>query len=81
VSLAAIYERLTPIVRDVFEDDALTASEDLTAENVEGWDSFAHLRLIMTAERTFAIAFSAQEIIDVRTLGDLATLIAAKTAS
>ncbi len=81
MSLALIYEQLTPIVRDVFENDELVASDGLRADDVEGWDSFAHLRLIMTAERTFAVAFSGEEIVGIRTLEDLATLIAAKTGT
>jgi acyl carrier protein len=79
--LSQIYDRLTPIVRDVFDDESLIATPDLHADAVEGWDSFAHLRLILSAERAFDVAFTAEEIVKLRNLGDLASLIAAKSPS
>ena len=80
MALDPIYQRLTEILRDVFDDDTLTARPDLTANQVEGWDSFAHLRLIFTVEKSFGINFSASQISSLKNVGELAELIAAKTA-
>ena len=74
----AIYARLTDILRDVFDDDDLIASADLTADDVDGWDSLSHLRLVMTVQKTFGIKFSAAETGGLKRLGDLASLIGAK---
>ena len=49
----AIYERLTGILRDVFDDDAITARPDLTAADVPDWDSLAHLRVMFNVEKAF----------------------------
>jgi acyl carrier protein len=74
----AIYQQLTTILRDVFDDDALVARADLTADDVEEWDSLSHLRLITTVQKTFGIKFSAAEVGKLGNVGDLARLIQAK---
>ena len=75
-----IYPRLTAIMRDVFDDEAVVARPDLTADDVEEWDSLSHLRLIMTVQKAFGVKFSAAEVGGLSKVGDLASLIQAKTA-
>ena len=76
-----ISRRLTDILRDVFDDDRLEVTPDLTADRVAGWDSFMHLRLILTIERAFGVDFAASEITSPKNVGELAELIAAKAAA
>jgi len=78
VSLDEIYQRLTEILREVFDDDTVTARPDLTADQVAGWDSFAHLRVIFTVEQAFGVSFAASEISGLKNVGELAQLIQAK---
>ncbi|MBV8726429.1 MAG: acyl carrier protein [Candidatus Eremiobacteraeota bacterium] len=75
-----IYQQLTELLKDVFDDDTLVARSDLTADQVAGWDSFAHLRLIFSVEKKFGISFAASEITSLQNVGDLARLITSKTA-
>lgn len=74
----AIYERLTAIFRDVFDDDALVLTPELTAKNVDGWDSLTHVRSLLSAERAFGIKFTTAEIGRLEKVGDLAALIQAR---
>jgi acyl carrier protein len=74
-----IYERLTTIFDDVFDTDSLILTPDLTAKDVDGWDSLAHIRLIVTIEKAFKIKFSASEIGRLENVGDLAALIQSRT--
>jgi acyl carrier protein len=76
----AIYAKLTTIMRDVFDDDALVARPDLTADDVEEWDSLSHLRLVMTVQKAFGVKFSASETGKLKNVGELAELIRAKAA-
>jgi acyl carrier protein len=76
----AIYERLTDILRDVFDDDAITARPDLTAADVPDWDSLAHLRVMFNVEKAFGVKFAAAEIARLENVGELAALIEAKAA-
>ena len=57
MSLDGVYQKLTEILRDVFDEDALVAVPELTADQVDGWDSFAHLRLIFAVEKSFGVRF------------------------
>jgi acyl carrier protein len=75
---AGIYERLTQILCDVFDDDSLRATPGLTANDVEGWDSLTHIRLLLTIEKSFGIKFSTSEIGKLETVGDLAALLQAR---
>ena len=75
-----IYARLTEIIRDFFDDDSITATPALSAKDVDGWDSLAHVRLILTIERTFHISFTASEIGRLKNVGELAGLIEAKAS-
>jgi acyl carrier protein len=75
-----IYTKLTAIFHDVFDDESLVLRPDLTADDVDDWDSLSHLRMIMTVQSEFGIKLSASEIGQLKNVGDLATLIGAKTA-
>ena len=77
----AIIERLTPIFRDVLDDDTLVVSSDTKASDVDGWDSLAHIRLIVSIEKTLAMRFSAQEVSALKNVGDLVALILRKKAN
>lgn len=70
-----IYERLETIFRDVFDDDSLLVTSDLTARDVEGWDSMMNVQLMLSVERAFNVHFSASQIASLGKVGDLAALI------
>jgi acyl carrier protein len=74
-----IFARLTEIFDDVFDDDSIVVTPALSAKDVDGWDSLTHIRLILTVERAFKVKFSTSEIGKMATVGDLATLIKART--
>lgn len=74
-----ILEQLSEIMRDVFDDDTIVAHPEMTASEVDGWDSFAHLRLIFAIEKSFKVKFSASQITSMKNVGELADIIRAKT--
>jgi len=71
-------ETLTGIIRQVFEDDALVARDDMTAADVEKWDSLSHIDLITTIERAFRVRLTTREVTSLKNLGDAADLIQKK---
>jgi acyl carrier protein len=76
-----IYAQLTTIFHDIFDDDALVLTPDLTAAEVPEWDSFNHINLIVAVESRFKITFQTAEIEQLHTVGHLVDLIAAKLAA
>jgi acyl carrier protein len=76
-----IYTQLTTVFQDVFDDDTLVLSPELTAADVPDWDSFNHINLIVAIESRFKIKFQTAELEQLHTVGHLADLIAAKLAA
>ena len=74
-----IYSRLTKVFEDVFEDGSILVTPELSAKDVNGWDSLTHIRLMLTVEKAFKIKFSTSEIGKLQNVGDLVRLIEAKT--
>jgi acyl carrier protein len=76
---ASIYGKLTSIFREVFDNDELVATPELSAENVLGWDSVNHIRLVISIEKVFNIRFGVGEIDGLKNVGELVDLIQRKT--
>lgn len=73
-----IYQKLTTIFRDVFDEDNLLVKPDTTADDVDGWDSLTHVRLVLAVSKAFGVKFSAAEIGGMKNVGEFATLIEQK---
>ena len=76
-----LIERLTEIFREVFDDDDVTLSPELTADDVEGWDSLSHVNLIVTIETRFNIRFNQKELLTFKNVGDLMASIENKVSA
>ena len=75
-----IYERLNTVFHAVFFDDSIHVSAETTAPDVDGWDSVAHVNLMVAVEAEFGVEFTTQELESLETVGDMARLVAARTA-
>jgi len=73
-----ILEKLSGVFHEVFDDDTIDVKPELTAKDVDEWDSLAHIRLMLSVERAFQIKFSASEIGKLKNVGELAELIGRK---
>jgi acyl carrier protein len=80
-----IREQVQDIFRDVFDDPTLLISDQLTAEDVDGWDSLAHINLIVAIEKRLRVKFATVEISrlkeDGANVGSLMELLARKLKS
>jgi acyl carrier protein len=75
-----IYQKLAGIFQNVFDDDSIEVRPELTADDVEEWDSLSHIRLVLTVEKAFGVKFSASEIGKLKNVGEFVALIRAKAA-
>ena len=73
-----IFEKLSVIFRDVMDNDEIVLEENTTAEDIEEWDSLAHVQLIEKIEAVFGVRFSAKEMTSWDELGELVDSILAK---
>ena len=74
----AVYDKLTTVFRDVFDEDDLVLKPETTADDVEGWDSLTHIRLVLAVSKAFGLKFSASEVGGFKNVGEFADVIAAK---
>ena len=54
---------------------------DATADDVPGWDSFAHVNLIVAIEEAFDVTFTTTEIGAIKSVGDIIRALEAKHAA
>ena len=73
-------EKLAQIFRAVFDDSTIVPVPTMTADDVEEWDSLAHIRLMVAIERAFGIKFATSEINGYENVGELVAAIDAKIA-
>lgn len=74
----AIYDQLDQIFRDTLDNEDIHLTETTTAGEVPGWDSLAHISLILAIEQHFKIRFSTTEIGGLSNVGELVDLIKAQ---
>ncbi|HTP27420.1 MAG TPA: acyl carrier protein [Anaeromyxobacteraceae bacterium] len=72
---AEVHEKLTGVFRSVFDDPELTIGETTTAKDVRGWDSIAHVSLIVAVEKAFRLRFTTKEVQALANVGDFIRLI------
>lgn len=70
--------KLSGIFRTVFNNQSLLLRNELTANDVEGWNSLTHMILIAEIEKSFAIKFKLKDLNKMRNIGDMIEIISSK---
>jgi acyl carrier protein len=73
--------KLTLIIRRVFERDDLEVTDNTSAADVPGWDSFKMIEIIMDVEKEFSITISTRDMDEIRNVADFVLRISDKIAS
>lgn len=73
-----IYQDLNEIFKEILELDEVNLTDSTTADEVEGWDSLAHISLISEVERHFKVKLTMKEIVNLHNVGEMVELIQAK---
>ena len=76
----AITSTLKSVFQKVLEEKDITITREMTAQDVEKWDSLRHVQLISEVESAFGIKFKLREIMSMNNVGDLIDLIDIKKA-
>lgn len=71
-------EQVNEIFRDVFDDDDIVISDEMTAADIEDWDSLEQINLLVAMERRFKIKFSVGEVEGLKNVGEMIDLIERK---
>jgi len=73
-----VRDKLNGIFQEVFKDDDIEIKPETTANDVDGWDSFSHVTLIVAIETRFNIKFSLRETMSFKNVGDMMKCIERK---
>ncbi len=72
---AEIYAGLTAIFRETFADLTLALRSEMSAADIDGWDSLKMVMIIMAVEERFDIRLRTREMDQLRCVGDFVALI------
>ena len=70
--------KLKSVFQKVLEENDITITREMTAQDIEKWDSLRHIQMINEVERAFGIKFKLREVLRMKNVGDLIDLIHAK---
>lgn len=68
------------ILRSIFGDDSLVITRETDANQIDAWDSLTHMQIIAAIEKEFKVRFALGELQALKNVGDMADLIASKSA-
>lgn len=71
-------ERVNEIFCEVFDDESIKIASEMTANDIDSWDSLSHVNLIIAIETNFNIRFSQKELLTLKKVGDLLDCIRSK---
>jgi acyl carrier protein len=78
---AEITEKLTRVFREVFDDESIVLRDEMTAKDVQNWNSVSHIDMICMVEESFDIRLTTREVAVLKSVGELISLIEEKTAA
>ena len=70
-----VFEKLTEVFRDVFDNDEIEIGDSTVAGDINGWDSLMHITLIGTVEDEFDVKFAMKDVVGMKNVGEMVDLI------
>ncbi len=70
-----VYDKLTVIFRDIFDDDTIKISSETSAADIEDWDSLEHINLISAIEKKFKMRFNMKQVSTMKNVGEMVSII------
>ena len=74
----SIKNRLNEVFREVFDRADIEIFEDMTAKDIEEWDSLMHVVLVVAVEKEFGIRLNAAEVGKLENVGQMLTILEAR---
>jgi acyl carrier protein len=75
VNSGETYSQVCDIITDVLDRPDLEIEAESSAANVDGWDSFNQINIIVAIEARFGIKINTAEIEELHDVGELVDLI------
>lgn len=76
-----ILVRVRSIIRSQLDDQAIDITDETVIDTMDGWDSVAHVQIIVAVEAQFSIRFAPDEYMEFQSVGELIDCLSKKLAS
>jgi len=76
-----VMKELTDVFQMVFDDDSIALTPEMTADDLDAWDSMSHVTLLMAVEDHFNVVFENWEIMNLPDVGALRDLAQKKLSA
>ena len=70
-----VFERLNKVFQEVFDDETIEVNDDTTSEDIDDWDSFEHINLIVAVEEEFSIKIPMGKVVTMKNVAEMADII------
>ena len=70
-----VYERLNQVFREELDDETIELHDETVASDVDGWDSFEHVNLIVAVEEEFQFKIPMNKVISMKNVGEMVDII------
>jgi len=72
--------RVQATFRDIFDNPSMEIRDEMSAKDLEDWDSLTHINLVTAIEKEFKTRFALAEIQDLKNVGEMIDLTLRKVA-
>lgn len=66
------------IFREVFDDEEIVLTEEMSSADLEDWDSIEHINIVLQLEQHFGIKVDMGEMVELNTIGNIVNIIEKK---
>ncbi len=73
-----IKNRISDVLISILEHKNFEMHDELTARDVDGWDSLSHMMIITKIEEEFSIRFKLRDLNKLKNMGSLVSVIQSK---
>lgn len=71
-------EKIKQVFNSVFQVSPEQVSDTLSPQDVSGWDSLGHVRLVTALQEQFGVEFDVDEIMSMENVAEIKKIIAAR---
>lgn len=73
-----VFERLSKIFIDIMDNENIVLYDRTTSDDIDEWDSLAHIQLVVAMEKEFNVKFTSMEILSWKNVGEMIDCILKK---
>jgi acyl carrier protein len=66
-----VLQEVNEIFKEVLDDESIVLNYESNSDNIDDWDSLAHIQLIVAIEKKYKIKFTAKEMVSWKNVGEM----------